>query len=486
MVIQNHLSAASTGRQIATVNREKEKTTEKLSSGYSVNRSADNAAGLRISEGMRRMVRGLDRGTANIEDGVSLIQVADGALNEVENILHRMNELAVQSANGTNSDSDRAAIQDEVSRLAAEVDRIGETTKFNEKMLFDYPSKSVEAEFRKGIQEDYIEEIPLVTSDAAKGGYLTDALQIDTKFGTMWHPSASLDFSNLTAENIRFLDGTGFTFYCSAACNEAFQFVFQTDGTPSSVLGQNNGQNLHVYTVDISECGSGAEVADAVYEYVKANMPNHYPVTGGQMDGALKVSHSNEMVKTADGNGLTVYAVSGCATPEAARAMFANTTLKYGSIDATALLSASQEIKVKGVPGYEGGYNEIRIQGSGNSEDGRYIRVYRMDAEILGVHRLELDTEEGAGEAIGVISKALARVSSHRSSLGADQNRLEHAALNNRSAMENVQASESRIRDADMAEEFVSFSSQNILAQVGVSMLTQANQTHRGTLALLS
>lgn len=110
MVIQNNMRAANADRQMAAVSRKKEKTTEKLSSGYAINRSADDAAGLRISEGMRRMVRGLDRGSDNLEDGISLVQTADGALSEVEGILQRMNELSIQSANGTNSTADRTAI----------------------------------------------------------------------------------------------------------------------------------------------------------------------------------------------------------------------------------------------------------------------------------------------------------------------------------------------------------------------------------------
>lgn len=136
MVISHNLPAINTQRQYSIVGKMKEKHTEKLSSGYKINRAADDAAGLAISEKMRRQIRGLNRGIANAQDGISLCQVADGALNEVHDIIQRLNELAVQASNGTYSYSDRSAIQDEVGQLLTEIDRISETTKFNERRLF--------------------------------------------------------------------------------------------------------------------------------------------------------------------------------------------------------------------------------------------------------------------------------------------------------------------------------------------------------------
>lgn len=136
MVIRHNLMALNTGRIMSINSKNQKKNTEKLASGYRINRAADDAAGLSISEKMRRQIRGLDQGAENISDGISLIQVADGALNEVHDILQRINELAVQAANGTNSESDRQATQQEVSALLTEIDRIGETTSFNEKKIF--------------------------------------------------------------------------------------------------------------------------------------------------------------------------------------------------------------------------------------------------------------------------------------------------------------------------------------------------------------
>ena len=137
MVVQHNLSAMNTNRQMGTVTNALSKSTEKLSSGYKINRAADDAAGLSISEKMRSQIRGLNKASSNAEDGISLIQVAEGALNESHSILQRMNELATQAANDTNTSTDRDAIQQELTQLTSELDRIYSTTQFNTMNLLD-------------------------------------------------------------------------------------------------------------------------------------------------------------------------------------------------------------------------------------------------------------------------------------------------------------------------------------------------------------
>lgn len=132
MVVQHNMQAANANRMLGITSGAQAKSTEKLSSGYKINRAADDAAGLTISEKMRKQIRGLDKASSNAQDGVSSVQTAEGALTEVHSMLQRMNELAVQSSNGTNSSDDRQAIQDEVDQLTTEIDRVAETTKFNE------------------------------------------------------------------------------------------------------------------------------------------------------------------------------------------------------------------------------------------------------------------------------------------------------------------------------------------------------------------
>ena len=135
MVVQHNLQAMNSNRMLGITTSSQSKVTEKLSSGYKINRAADDAAGLSISEKMRKQIRGLDQASANAQDGISSVQTAEGALGEVHDMLQRMNELAVQAANGTNSTSDRTAIQNEIKQLTTEIDRVAETTKFNETYL---------------------------------------------------------------------------------------------------------------------------------------------------------------------------------------------------------------------------------------------------------------------------------------------------------------------------------------------------------------
>ena len=137
MVVQHNLTAMNANRQLGITTSAQAKSSEKLSSGYRINRAGDDAAGLTISEKMRSQIRGLDKASSNAQDGVSLIQVAEGALNETHSILQRMNELATQAANDTNTSADRGAIQAEVNQLASEINRISSTTQFNTQNLID-------------------------------------------------------------------------------------------------------------------------------------------------------------------------------------------------------------------------------------------------------------------------------------------------------------------------------------------------------------
>ena len=271
MVVQHNLSAMNTNRQMGTVSSALQKSTEKLSSGYKINRAGDDAAGLSISEKMRSQIRGLNKASSNAEDGISLIQVAEGALNETHSILQRMNELATQAANDTNTSTDRKAIQQELTQLTSELDRIYSTTQFNTMNLLD---------------------------------------------------------------------------------------------------GDFTGKSLQV--------------------------------------GALSGQVISVSIKSMKASALGI------------------------------------------------GYNAIKV--SSNAV---------------------------AGQSMSLIQKAINRVSEERSKLGAIQNRLEHTINNLDTTSENTSAAESRIRDTDMATEMVEYSKNNILAQAGQSMLSQANQQTQGVLSLL-
>lgn len=189
MVVQHNLSSMNTNRQLGTVTEALSKSTEKLSSGYKINRAADDAAGLSISEKLRSQIRGLDKAASNAQDGISLIQVAEGALNETHSILQRMNELATQAANDTNTSTDRTAIQSEINQLVSEIDRIKDTTQFNSMQLLNgsFTGKYIQV----GAQNGQILTISISSMNAANLN--VDALCVSD------NSSAGASMSNIQA-----------------------------------------------------------------------------------------------------------------------------------------------------------------------------------------------------------------------------------------------------------------------------------------------
>jgi flagellin len=181
MVVQHNLRAINSNRQLGLTSAAQNKSTEKLSSGYKINRAADDAAGLAISEKMRRQVRGLTQASANAQDGVSCVQTAEGALNEVHDMLQRMNELAVKAANGTNQSEDRDYIQKEVNNLISEIDRVASTTTFNEKMLLDGNFKSIGLQV--GAESSSDNQISVTIAQMNSTGLSVSSVKVSTVTG---------------------------------------------------------------------------------------------------------------------------------------------------------------------------------------------------------------------------------------------------------------------------------------------------------------
>lgn len=181
MVVQHNLTAANTNRQLGITTNGLQKSTEKLSSGYKINRAADDAAGLSISEKMRNQIRGLNKASDNAQDGISLVQTAEGALNEVHSMLQRMSELAVQAANGTNATTDRTALNDEVQQLKTEIQRVGSTTQFNKMNILDGGfSAGTKKALQVGANANQTISIAISALKSVVGASLAGALKIDT------------------------------------------------------------------------------------------------------------------------------------------------------------------------------------------------------------------------------------------------------------------------------------------------------------------
>ena len=505
MVVQHNMQAMNANRMLNVTTSTQAKSTEKLSSGYKINRAADDAAGLTISEKMRKQIKGLDQASTNAEDGVSSVQTAEGALTEVHSMLQRMNELAVQASNGTNSESDRSAIQDEVDQLTTEIDRVSETTKFNETYLLkgDSGEKTINLEAHdaglKGTLTNNGDGTATFTMNALKAG---DKVSIGGKQYTIGNTTEEdvktflkkqgiKDEANQTVsiknggnttvykyydevQNITDGDGNTTKYGYKAGWYVDGEAKTSTDQTGAQAVAAKNlgdsyevlasrdgdfiagGQTLTKKTITDANPADGVDDKDSSVITAK----KAYELAGKELLAANQIgdTEGHASVKNADDTDLAFDQGNGSFKINVAQAKVANTLSFNLHVGADADLT-----------------NKIQVN------------IDAMDSASLGIKGLNVKDKTGnaATYAIDAIADAVAKVSSQRSALGAVQNRLEHTIANVDNVVENTTSAESRIRDTDMAEEMVNYSKNNILAQAGQSMLAQANQSNQGVLSLL-
>ena len=504
MVVQHNMQAMNANRMLGITAGQQAKSTEKLSSGYKINRAADNAAGLAISEKMRKQIRGLDQASSNAQDGISAVQTAEGALNEVQDMLQRMNELAVQAANGTNSVSDRKSIQDEIDQLTTEIDRVSETTKFNEAYLLKGDStapKKYSFAYGPAQTADQKAEVDLDPDPTnISNQYVDPATQLDL----------TVDFSNATAEakdqnaiakSLRdqgfyiaeeiIDDGTGAptTNYHLGLNGEAAKNYTINADPAAGTFQIMNGKNLIVAEVTIAGGSlTAAGNADDIGKISSTIMTARSVTTPAVDDGAVAQYYDK------DGNAISANALKDYFTSDGTV-----TYVKAGKEVYDAVGNAVPRSQV--ISDVQGNANDViasqtlvgdlklklHVGADATSNNQITINLQAMSAKGLGVNGLKVDgnDDSNALDAIETIKSALATVSAQRSELGAAQNRLEHTIANLDNIVENTTSAESAIRDTDMAEEMVKYSKSNILAQAGQSMLAQANQSNQGVLSLL-
>ena len=468
MVVQHNMQAMNANRMLNITTGAQSKSPEKLSSGYRINRAADDAAGLTISEKMRKQIRGLDQASTNAQDGVSSVQTAEGALTEVHSMLQRMNELAVQAANGTNSkESDRQAIQDEIDQLTTEIDRVAETTKFNEIYLLKGDNASTKNVYMKG-------------HDAGLKGTLTDSAK-----------SATFVMDTLKAGDKYKIAGKEYTIGTDKAEIVAAINQYQAADKEITVDGTS-------YTYKEATTGGNAKAAGW---YKDGDQTNGTAVTAANLvkDGSKATVDGKEYaaMNDADGDGVDDDDSSIISTTEAKKKIKAELLAanSIGTVNRDATVSDGADANGKTTYTISKGYATVADTLSFNLHVGAdadmtnkiTVDIDVMNSANLGVKGLNVTDATGtaATYAVDAISDAIAKVSSQRSALGAVQNRLEHTIDNLDNIVENTTTAESRIRDTDMAEEMVEYSKNNILAQAGQSMLAQANQSTQGVLSLL-
>ena len=455
MRINHNIAALNTHRQLGQANNAQQSSMEKLSSGLRINNASDDAAGLAISEKMRGQIRGLDQAQKNAQDGISLTQTAEGALNETHDILQRMRELATQASNDTNTETDRNEIQKEVEQLKSEINRISTDTEFNTKTLMD-------GSFQKGA------EISTPGDTGITGAKVFDAnLNNETYSVTTTATNVDVDASTVTGVDSIGIDG----------------------GSSDVAVGK--------YTMEVSNFDSGAEEADIIIKNAEGNevgsaaaadisswngsaiKVGDFNITGSTNANASEGTFSFEVQADAtfqvkDSDGITVDT----------KTITDNTTGKtnVGGLELSfdSDLSNSNTDTSIGISG-----NTLSFHIGANENQTTQLSINAMSSEALGVQSIDLTTTKGAESAISTINDAIESVSSERSKLGATQNRLEHTINNLGTSSENLTAAESRVRDVDMAKEMMNQTKSSILSQASQAMLAKANQMPQGVLQLL-
>ena len=487
------MQAANANRMLGITSGAQAKSTEKLSSGYKINRAADDAAGLTISEKMRKQIRGLDKASSNAQDGVSSVQTAEGALTEVHSMLQRMNELAVQSSNGTNSSDDRQAIQDEVDQLTTEIDRVAETTKFNEIYLLkgdDSSTKNVYMNAHdaglKGTLADGAKSATF-TMDELKTG---DSVKIAGKQYTIGASKAdvgtALDKKLLIVPTTAGAYTSGATFSVN---NETYTITTKAADNSIEKITNSAGQTAYEDNGNIKWASTLPTGKDALTDVKKlVNAGDTVKVDDTTMK-AMADADATAGVDSDDSSIITKAQAEKMIKEELTAANNIGTTDKKATVAAGVTADGKTTYAI--TKGYATVANtlsfNLHVGADADMTNKITVDIDTMNSSNLGIKGINVKDATGtaATYAIDAIADAVAKVSSQRSALGAVQNRLEHTIDNLDNISENTSSAESRIRDTDMAKEMVNYSKNNILAQAGQSMLAQANQSNQGVLSLL-
>ena len=472
MVVQHNLTAMNSNRMLGITTKTQAKSTEKLSSGYKINRAADDAAGLSISEKMRKQIRGLTQASANAQDGISSVQTAEGALNEVQDMLQRMNELAVKSANGTNSETDRDYIQNEIDQLTTEIDRVAETTKFNETYLLK-GNKQEAKEYTASYQINKLKTgTNIFTADGTQLTTDTDLDAAITAGKDLYTVAPTNSSATKTSTTINAVTYTG------GNIDTAAEYTYSAADTKWKDA---QGKDADLGALGITFTGTASN-GDKI---------NISAATKGTKATETSYTAAPGKLYDADGNKISANALDSYFDIDAATG---NASLKtgkklYTDAQGTTLLDAADITKYVATSQSKTATLTLKLHVGADATDNNQISVDidAMSADGLGVKNLKVDGSDdtNAKNAIDTIKAAIQTVSTQRSALGAVQNRLEHTINNLDNVVENTTSAESQIRDTDMATEMVKYSNNNILAQAGQAMLAQANQSNQGVLSLL-
>ncbi len=488
LFVNSNVASLNAQRNLNNATNSLGRSFQRLSSGLRINSAKDDAAGLAISDRFTSQIRGLNQAVRNTTDGISLSQTAEGALQESTNIVQRIRELSVQSANDTNTASDRESLQAEVDQLISELDRIAETTTFNSNKILDGSFRG--AKFHVGANS---RETITVNVDDARASSLGRQVRV----------SSSADVTTGTDENIEAgelsINGTSIrasvqaddtlsttqnstsAIAKAAAINDSTEFtnvraivestaVTGTAGITGGTLDSNNFITVNGQAI------TGIVVQDNDADDSLVNAINAVSAETGVV---ASLNEANQLVLTAeDGRNIQVENVVNGAVVAAGGGANAVAGLETGVTGGRITLQSEQQIELA-----ENGGSDALAKLGDVGADGATLFGVNSDA---AVSTIDITTREGANRAIEIADVAIGQISSVRADLGAVQNRLESTVSNLTTSAENLSASRSRILDADFADETAKFSRNQILQQAGVSVLAQANQQPQVALSLLA
>ena len=477
MVVQHNLTAMNSNRMLGLTQSSQAKSTEKLSSGYKINRAADDAAGLSISEKMRKQIRGLTQASANAEDGISTVQTAEGALNEVQDMLQRMNELAVKASNGTNSENDRTYIQNEIDQLTTEIDRVAETTKFNETYLLKGDKDAV-----KGYSYSYGTDTKAGATFATGKNSTVTGSNTGAKITVIAATPADDKEAALQNDLLKALQKSGAKVTIAAGANgtSAANVAITVEGYDVASDGKVSKDGVNTGITLTASAGNNNSTGTVA-------LSDTLTLDSKAVTAAAKGAHAAFYDK--DGNKISENALSNYFTSTTTGNIINTTKLKDKTLyDAFGNTVTPVAANIQSAQDQVGSLKlSLHVGADATSNNKIELNLDAMSAKGLGVNGLRVDgaTSTNADNAIETIKEAIQKVSTQRSALGAVQNRLEHTINNLDNVVENTTSAESAIRDTDMATEMVKYSNNNILSQAGQAMLAQANQSNQGVLSLL-
>ncbi len=548
MIIQHNMMAMNAQRQGKMIGVDQSKSTEKLSSGYRINRAGDDAAGLAISEKMRNQVKGLNMASRNSQDAISLVQTAEGALTEVHSMLKRMRELAVQSANDTNVTDDREELQKEINQLTSEINRVGNTTEFNTMKLLD-GTRGVTKAADTVVSGANMDGVTLTSPDFRVTGTLGNSITGGLKVSGAMGSGSTIQITVANDGTVKFsgaiTSGAGTVQISGVSANlstdptgnvtvKAYGIEFTIN---KEDFDNAKGKSLTLTAPADTAIASGSVISTRGSITMSgstatstltltgsgAKQVTSLTFSGSLSSGGIGFNQLHISYTLADGttvndtitdtaSGITSYVGAGGVTFNFGITAGSGATTATGTFaNPDALVAADSNIKKENITTAVGAIlqdNSLRFQVGANQNQSMTLEIGDMRSAALGIvgagtgftanatvsngtnntnveNALDITSHTTAASAITTIDNAIKAVSSQRASLGAVQNRLEHTINNLDVSSENLQAAESRIRDVNMASEMMEFSKNNILQQAAQSMLAQANQSTQGVLSLL-